>query len=145
MINKIKLHLNNAGHMIFTTFPIIQEHRMLISIFREIHQAVHKIVVMLLKIEREKMQIKVYKDPKLNFKTFIDKVALRYLTKEQLGILIQILKINKKHKISSLEFVRQDKFVIFTDDSYEILTIEVVKEFYNVVKEIILRIEEKIK
>jgi len=35
--------------------------------------------------------------------------------------------------------------VIFTDDSYEILTIEVVKEFYNVVKEIILRIEEKIK
>ena len=144
MLNQAKIHLNKACHMLYTTFPLMQENHMLLSIFTEIYQAVRKIIIFLLNKERQKMNIQIYKDPKLNFKTFIHKVAPNYLKEGQLSTLIEILKINKKHSQASLEFVRKDKFVILINSEYEILTIQKIKDFYNTTQQIIKQIEEKI-
>jgi len=117
---------------------------MFLSIFTEIHQAVCKIIIFLINKERQKMNIQIYKDPKLNFKTFVNKVAPKYLKEGQLSTLIEILKINKKHSLSSLEFVRKNKFVIMVNDKYEVLTIEKIKNFYKTANNILNQIKEKV-
>ncbi len=144
MLKEIQLHLNKAGHMIFVTFPLIQEQRMLLTIFKEINLAVNKIILMLLKIEREKKMIPLYKDPRMNFRVFLKKVAPKYLISNEKEKIIEILRINKKHTLASLEFVRKDKFVIFDDAGYEILTIKKIKELYHSIDIIFKKLKEKI-
>ena len=138
-LRKARNHLSRAEHMLYVSFVILHEYRMIMQIFEELYRCANCLIVGLMYKERAEMRIQLYKDARLNMKVFREKVALRYMDKESLGTIIEILGIWRKHKDANMEFVRKDRFVMLIDGGYEVLGIEKVKGFLGVLKKVLCK------
>jgi hypothetical protein len=136
-LEKAKHHFKVADHMLYVTFSLLKEKRLIIKILTEIYKSVNYLIKAILQHEYAFKRVPLYKDPKLNLKVFKEKIALRYINNEELNILIKILEIEKKHEKAPLEFVKKDKFVIFLGENYETLTIDKLKQYILPLKKLI--------
>jgi len=130
-LEEAQKHLKTADHMAYVTLSILKENRMLIKIVTELAESARNLIKAFLYYEYHFKRVKLYRDPQMNLKTFIEKIALRYLSKGDLENLIKVLKIEKQHKEAPVEFVKKDTFVILLGEKYETLTVESVREFLN--------------
>jgi len=138
-----KKTLRIADHMIYITYPVLKENRLLVKVLEEIHLAVQKTVEMILKHEYDMKRVKIYSDPKLNFTIFEQKCAFRYnLTSGELAGIKQIIELFNYHKSSPVEFVRQNKFIMMSDDlRTESITQQKLKGLLSIAKEVIRKAE----
>ena len=126
---KAKKHFKIADHMSYITFAILKENRLMIKIFNEITESIKCCILGLLGYYEEQGKIKLFDEMSLNLRTFKEKIAPVYLDSKEIHEIFSILSVHNKHKESSLEFVKRDKFVIFTGNGYETLTIEKIKQY----------------
>jgi transcription initiation factor TFIIIB Brf1 subunit/transcription initiation factor TFIIB len=114
-INTAEKNIKTADHLIYSTFPLLKDKRILLKSIKEINLATTNLINSILQYEFLKKKIKLYKDPKENFKTFVERYAEEYkITKEEVIKIIQISEIAKKQKESPMEFLRNEKVVIFS-------------------------------
>ena len=126
-----KEHFKIADHMAYVSLSILKENRMLIKIVSKLAESTKELIKAFLYFEYSFKKIKLYRDPQMNLKTFIEKIGPVYLAKEDLENLVKILKIEKKHKEAPVEFVKKDTFVILLGEKYETLTVESMREFLH--------------
>jgi hypothetical protein len=131
--------IQKVDHIIYITYPLIKDKRLLLKILLETKIAIANCINSILHHEYIYKKITLYKDTKTNFKTFNEKCALRYeITKEEIKLILELFDIVKKHNKSSMEFMRNEKIVILSENlSPEIITIEKVKEFFILGKNIL--------
>ena len=136
-------HLHIADHMIYVTFPLVKENRLLLKIFDEIYASVIQSINSVLKYERFCKRINSYNN---NFDTFIE-IAKNYgLSNENLKKIKEIIIINNRHKQSSMEFVKKDKVVIMSDKlGVEVLDLNTIKQYLLSAKELLVKISHGIK
>ena len=136
--------LQTADHMIYVTFPLIKDKRLLLKILQETKNALTYCINSILQREYIYKRITLYKDSKTNFKTFIEKCAPRYkIAKEEIVLIIELFDILEKHKQSPFEFVKDDKVVILSKNMQpKTLTIEKTKEFLINAKNILKKTKE---
>jgi len=139
--------LQIADHMTYVTFPLINEQRLILKIFDEIHKSIIKCINAILNYEYMYKRIKIYTDNKENIRTFAHKCAKIYnLDNEQTKKILEILELNKKHKQSAMEFVKKDRVVILSDSlKTQILDIHKIKDYLLVAKELLMQANNKIK
>lgn len=130
-LEKAQAHLKIADHMTYVTFPLLNNNRLLIKILIEISKSLESTIKSLLYYLAYQKQIKLYKTPERNIETF---KSISPLTKQQTQQALKILHLEKKHKESKLEFVKNDKFVIMINDKYETLTLDLIKQYLNTTK-----------
>ena len=133
-LNKAKQEFKIADHMAYVSLSILKENRMLIKIISKLAEAARELIKAFLQYEYSYKRVKLYKDPQMNLNTFIQKIALRYISKEELTSLIRVIKIDKQHQQAPVEFVKKDTFVILLGEKYETLTVESVREFLNSIR-----------
>ena len=138
-----KKHFKVADHMAYVTFTLLKENRLMIKVLVELSEAVNHLIRSFIHYEYAFKRITLYKDPRMNLKTFIGKIAPRYLEKDEIKTLIKILDINKKHKQAPVEFVKKDKFVILLGDEYVTLTIDKIKEYIYSVRKSLSKFPEQ--
>jgi len=138
-LEKARHHFKVADHMAYVTFTILKENRLMVKILSEIAMSLNYLIKAILQYEYSFKRVSLYKDPYLNLKTFKEKIAPKYLTRDEINVLIKIIEIEKKHELSSLEFVKKEKFVILIGDKYETLTIERIKEFMSTLKRLLVK------
>ncbi len=133
-----------ADHMIYVTFPLIKDKRLLLKILQEIKNAVMNCISSILQYEYLYKRITLYKNPKSNFKIFIEKCAPRYqITKEEINLILELFDFIEKHKESPFEFIKDDKVIILSNSlDPKTLTIEKTKEFLMFVKSILRKTRE---
>ncbi|MFH1500885.1 MAG: hypothetical protein ABIE22_02965 [archaeon] len=138
-LNSASKSLQTADHMIYITYPLIKDKKLLLKILSELHIAVTSAVNAILQYEYYYKRIEIYSDPRSNFQEFREKCAPRYkITPEQVKSILEIIKIAESHKKSPFEFIKNDKIVIMSDNMQtETLTLEKVKAFLVEVKDII--------
>ena len=136
-LEQAKKHFKIADHMAYVTFPLLQDYHLIIKIISELSEAVVNLIKSFLYYEYSLKKIILYRDPQMNLKTFREKIAPQYINKQNFEILIELLELNKKHKNSSMEFIKNNKFVILLNDKYETLDMEHVKEFLGHVRKTI--------
>ena len=92
-------------------------------------------------------RITLYKNPKSNFKIFIEKCTPRYqITKEEINLILELFDFIEKHRESPFEFIKDDKVIILSNDlNPKTLTIEKTKEFLMLVKNILRKTRETFK
>lgn len=134
---KAKEHLRIADHMAYVTFSILKENRMMMRIVSELSRSVSELIKAFLYYESYFKRVKVYVDSKRNLKTFVEKIAPRYLENKDLAEMIRILRIEKQHGDAPVEFVRRDKFVILLGDKYQVIDMKMVREMLNIVRRVI--------
>ena len=139
--------LQIADHMTYITFPLINEQRLLLKIFDEIHKSVINCINAILNYEYLYKRIQLYTDNKENIKIFADKCAKTYsLNNEQIKKIFEIINLNKKHKQSAMEFVKKEKIVILSDNlKTQTLDIHKIKEYLLLAKELLMQANLRMK
>lgn len=113
----IKRILRNADHMIYITYPVLKENRLLAKVLEEVHGAVKKTINIIMGREYECKRIKLYSDYKINMTVFEQRCAPRYyISPEEMTGIRQIMDLFESHKSSPMEFSRQNRFVIMSDN-----------------------------
>jgi len=129
-LDKAKKSLEIADHLAYMTFPIVRENKLLLKILEELYNSIISAINSILQYEYTYKRIRLYTNAKENFNTFRS-IAGRYkIDKEQLGKIINILTLAEIHKNASLEFAKNDKIVIMSDNlKTETLTIDKIKAY----------------
>ena len=70
--------LRTVDHIVYITFPLIKDKRLLLKVIQEIREIITKCITSILQYEYMYKRINLYKNPKENFRTFTERCAPRY-------------------------------------------------------------------
>jgi len=135
--------INTVDHMIYVTYPLIKDKKLLIKIILELKNAIANCITIILQYEYLFKRISLYKDSKTNFRTFQERCASRYeLTSAETKSIVELFEIVKKHQQSSMEFVKNEKIIILSENlEQKTITIEKIKEFLELSKKLLKNIK----
>ena len=117
----------------------------MLKILDELSASVISAINAILQYEYLYKRISIYSDARDNFRTF-QKVAGRYqISQEQLNKITELLTLAENHKKSPLEFTRNNKIIIMSDNlRTDTLTIDKTKEFLLETKDFLRKISLKL-
>ena len=138
-LEKAEKTIQTASHLLYTTYPLVRDKRLLLKILVEIKKGIASCMNAVLQYEYLYGRVRLSEDSKLNFKKFLEKCCPRYnISETEVKKTIKLFEIVEKHKTSPMEFVKEDKIVILSDNmSSETITLEKVKEFLDSSKTIL--------
>ena len=138
--------LQTADHLTYITFPLVKEKRLLLKVLSELSNSLMNSMNAVLQYEYHWKRIQIYTDARDNFSTFRT-IAHRYdISPEQMKIITEILILNERHKKSPFEFIKNNKIVITSGGMQtDYLTLDRVKSFLIDVKDILRKVNSKIK
>ena len=138
--------IKTADHMIYVTFPLIKDKRLLLKILQDIKKAITHSMNSMLQYEYYSGRIKLYKDSRVNFKIFLEKCVPRYqITKEEVTLITELLDFVEKQKESPFEFGKEGRLVLLSGNLRpRIMSIEKTKEFMFAAKSILRKTKEEI-
>jgi hypothetical protein len=133
-------------HMMYITYPLFKDKKILIKVLIETQSALTKCINAILQYEYLYKRIRLYKDPKDNFHTFLQKCAPLYeIQPGELEKIKELFILTKKHQQSTMEFVKEDKLVILSDDmKKETIDLEKIKGFLNLLKAVLQKAQQRI-
>tara|TARA_Y100000310_G_scaffold320097_1_gene376150 strand:+ start:2509 stop:3003 length:495 start_codon:yes stop_codon:yes gene_type:complete len=135
--------LKLADHMIYVTYPLIKDNKLLIHILENIDKSMKSAIDAFIRYDR------IYKRIRANPQSFVEKVDIfsrisskRYpFSQSDFDFIEEVDDLVRKHKESPVEFVKGDKFVICFDDyKTKILTLEKVKHMISKAKPFIFKL-----
>jgi hypothetical protein len=131
--------IRGIDHIIYVTYPLIKENRLLITMVVEMKRAILLLINSILQVEYLHKRISLSQNPEKNLNTFLEKCAPYYdLTKNDTNMIIELFNIVEKHKKSLMGFTRNSKFVIlYGDMKICIVSLEKTKEFLYLSKKIL--------
>ena len=146
-LNKAETMLQTADHLLYMTYPLVREKRLLLKILNEIYLVVLNTINSILQYEYVHKRINLYKNAQENLSVFKNKCAPRFgITEEQVKGLQTIFELAEKHKTSPFEFVRDNKIVIMSNAFHtDTITVEKMKGFILLSKEVLRKAETIIK
>ena len=132
---KAKQYLDNADHILSTTYPLVKEPKLLVAVMDNIYLSLLNAVNASLNFERANKRIKPFHDSFENKLDIFEKEILKKynLNPEYIKLIKNINSLLENHKKSTMEFPRKDVFVICTND-YKIKTLSM-QEMKSVVLE----------
>lgn len=139
--------IQGADHMIYVTFPLIKDKRLIFKVLQEMKNAMALCINTILQYEHLYQRIKLYKEPQVNFKIFLEKCVPRYgITAHEIKTVLELFDLVEKHKESPFEFLKDEKLVILSNNLRpRTVTIEKTKEFMIVSKSILKKTKDMIK
>ncbi len=146
-LDRASKNLQTADHMLYMTYPIVKEKRLLLKILSEVSTVVVSIVNAILQYEYLYKRIELYRDAKANFQIFKEKCAPRFkISREQVAKILEIFSLAEKHKKSPFEFVKNDKIVIMTNSfKTDIVNVEKMKEYIFTSKDLLRKADSVIR
>jgi len=137
--------IQRMDHMIYVTFPLMKDKRLLLKIILETKIAITKSINSILQYEYLYKRISLYKESKTNFRTFQKQCAPRYeITKQEIKLISELFDIVEKHKQSPFEFMRNEKVIILSENlTPKALTIENAKEFLLLAKDLLRKTKKQ--
>jgi len=138
-------HLQIADHMTYVTFPLVNDYRLLLKIFDEIYASMIGCINAVLNYEVLYKRISLYSSFEDNFDTFLNIGKSYDLSNEQIKKIREIIQLNKKHKQSAMEFVRQDRVVIMSDSlGTKVIDIITIKKHLLLAKELMVKVRRSV-
>ena len=131
--------IRSVDHMIYITFPLVKDKRLLFKILTEIKSAIVNCINAILQYEYINERVTLYKSAKENFETFINRCTVRYkITKEEIASILELFDIIEKYKDSPIEFLRNEKIIIVSENmKTKVITMEKIKFFLLLTKNLI--------
>jgi hypothetical protein len=140
-IDDAEKRTNIAGHIIYVTYPLLKDKKLLIKALLEAKEIVIACISAILQNEYINKRIDLTRDSSNNFKIFSDKCASRYnINEREIQKIIELFELAEKHKESSMEFMKDNKVIILDRKmKVETLTVEKTKDMIELAKEILIK------
>jgi hypothetical protein len=118
--------LNVADHLVGTTYSLVKEPKLLVSVIDNIFQALDLTVTALLEYEKNFKSIPSYdKSFEGKMDMFRRKIVTKYSIKNDVtDFIMDVKKTLDEHKKSSVEFRKKETYVI-SDNDYNLTTLKV--------------------
>lgn len=131
--------LRRVNHMVYITYPIIKDKRLVLKIIIETKNAITNCINTILRYEHIMKRIKLSKNSDENLRGFKLKLAPKYnISIIQMNKIMKLFDLVKKHQNSPFEFKKNEKIIILSEKSTpDIITIETAKDFLNLAKELL--------
>ncbi|MCK4521930.1 MAG: hypothetical protein KAU20_05115 [Nanoarchaeota archaeon] len=143
--DRAKKKIMLADHIITQTYPLIKDPKLLLSAIENIFLALTNSMGSLLHYERLFKRIPPFQDTfDSKFNIFKERCVEKYNIKQDYISVIKELKdIIIEHKKSPMEFVRNDRFVICSDN-YRMKTIDIdkIKKMMHITKDFVFDMEK---
>lgn len=139
--NKIKI----ADHLLSTTFAIVKDPKLLVSVIDALYQAMDLSINAILEFEKNFKKLEYVENEKLEI--FRRKIITKYaLDPKIVDFYVDLKATLESHRKSGVEFTKKEKFVI-SDNDYNLktLTYEDVKKKYAAAKSYVEQIFNIIK
>lgn len=142
-LNSAEQRIKTADHIIYITYPLIKEKRLLKKIIEELYESANSIVNMILSYEKFYKRIDHNEAPLTTFK---EKCASRFnISPQELQTILELFSLAEKYRDSSIEFVRKDKLVIMNDNlRTESIGLDALKRYLSVIKILLQKTKVKI-
>ncbi|MGV8171290.1 MAG: hypothetical protein ACP5OA_01180 [Candidatus Woesearchaeota archaeon] len=121
-VEKLKI----ADHLIDTTYSLVKEPKLLVSVIENISQALELTITALLEYEKSLKNIIKYDDAfQSKIEIFRRKIMTKYnISSDVLDFILDVRKTLDNHKKSTVEFTKKEKFVI-SDNDYNVTTLNI--------------------
>ena len=131
--------IRTADHLIYVTFPLIKDKRILLILISELKKAVASCINAILQYDYLYQRISLYQDAKINFETFKNKSSKRFdITNQEIALILKLFDLEQNHKKSSMEFTKDNKLIILSEDMRQrIITLEEIKQFLQLSKDVL--------
>jgi hypothetical protein len=118
--------LKVADHLVSTTYSLVKEPKLLISVIENISQALELAVTAVIEYEKNFKTIQKYDNTfEGKIEIFRRKIMTKYnLRNDIMDFMIDIKKTLDGHKKSSVEFTKKETFVI-SDNDYNLTTLKI--------------------
>jgi hypothetical protein len=138
-LQKAIKNIRIADHMIYVTYPVIKDKRLLLKALDGVYDSIVCIINAILQYDFLYKRISLTNDPKQNFDIFLNKCAKRYnLSEDEVNDIIELLTLIENHKKSSMEFLRKDKIVIMSESlKTTVVDSERLKKYLNLSKNLV--------
>ncbi|MBL7147954.1 MAG: hypothetical protein ISS82_03960 [Nanoarchaeota archaeon] len=148
LLKEANILLQRADHMLYITYPLIKDNKLIISILENLSNSLIKTMEAVLYYERMYKRIDMFPDSfEVKFDIFKEKCARTYnFDREHVVLIEDLRKIVHERKKSKMEFIRKDKYVICTNNyATKVLTIDKLKEYLNISKIFIKKVNTILK
>lgn len=136
-----------VDHMIYVTFPLIKDKKLLLKILSEMNIIVLTTINSILQYEYLYKRIDLTRDAKTNLKIFAQQCAPLYqITEQEIKLILELINLAEKHKKSPFEFIKEEKVVILSEHlKPSTITLDKAKEFLLNIKIILKKTKETMK
>lgn len=138
-LKKAVHNIRIADHMIYVTYPVIKDKRLLLKALDEVYDSVVFTINSILQYDYLNKRVILSKNAHENFDTFITKCATRYnLNTEELASIKELLYLTENHRKSSMEFARKERIVILSDAlKTAVIDSDKLKKYLNLAKNLV--------
>jgi hypothetical protein len=145
-LQKAEATIKTCDHLIYMTFPLVKDKKLLLKILRELKNAVSNCINAILQYEYLYKRIKLFQNQKANLTTFNEKCAKRYLLNENdLKKIKELFFIAEQHEKSPFEFSRNGEIVILSEHMEKTtINVEKIKSFLELSKKILENVKRAI-
>jgi len=141
-------NLKTADHMLYVTYPVLQDPKLLVSILDNVFLALTSTMTTILWHQRLFKKIPPFHDNfESKFNLFRAKIVPAHkIEKKYEEFIREIQEIIALHRKSKVEFRRKDSFIICQDDYSTIsVTVPQLKDYVRIVKEFVSIMEDIVK
>lgn len=132
-LNEALRRLNTADHLAYSTFPLVNDKKLLLKILEEIHKSIMNSINSINKNFKKEIKSENIIKIKKNLKKL-------QLKPEQIKSILEIIEMHEKHKTSAMEFTRKERAVIMLNNLKTItLDINKIKEYISIAKIIYIK------
>ena len=139
MLTKAIKDIKISDHMIYVTYPVIKDKRLLMKALDQVYESIVSIINSILQYDFLNKRLELYKEPRANWDSFVNKCSRRYnITPEEITVISELFSLVESHKKSPIEFQRKDKIVIMSDSlKTTLIDSEKLKKYLNLAKNLV--------
>jgi len=139
--------IKTTDYLIYLSFPLLQDKKILLKAITTIKKIINKCINSILRCDFLNKKIRLYKDPKKNFKVFKDTSAKKYnITQQEIKEIVELFDIAEHQEKSSMEFMKNNKVIILSENMQQKqVTLEKTKGFLLLAKNIFKKTQENLK
>lgn len=138
-LNHAIKNIKVADHIVYVTYPVISDKRLLLKSLEHIYEALIGIINAILQYDYFWQKIQLSREAKVNLEIFINQCSKRYnINSEEISEIIEAIMLAENHKKSSVEFLRKEKIIIMTDNlKTTTLDQERLKKYLNLLRKLL--------
>lgn len=149
LLERAEKALRTADHMIYITYPLIKDNRLLKNVLEQLYEITDNVVYAVLHYEAAYKRISPFTISPLTARSqnwlLFSKCSSRFsITSQELEKIKELLEVVLKHKESSIEFTRKDRLVFMNNTRAESVGLEQMKSYLNALKITTRKTKEKI-
>jgi hypothetical protein len=125
-----------ADHLTYVSYPLLKDNKLIITILENLNEANNRLIDSLLYYDYYFKRIKYVPKDDIEKREIFKLYSInRYnLNKEYIVLIKNLNEIIEKRKSSKMEFVKNDKYVIWNENNLLTLNYEKIKEYINKLK-----------